>query len=57
MATLALDSTLARQSLGWSDRLAGHDAIRATAEWYLALSRGDDMAKFTTRTIEGYLGS
>jgi len=57
MATLALDSTLARRSLGWSDRLAGHDAIRATADWYLALSRGDDMAKFTTRAIEGYLGS
>ena len=57
MATLALDSTLARQSLGWSDRLPGEDAIRATADWYLAFNRGDDMVKFMAREIEDYLGS
>jgi CDP-glucose 4,6-dehydratase len=56
MATLALDSTLARQSLGWSDRLVGEAAIRATADWYLAFTRGDDMAKLMTRTVEDYLG-
>jgi CDP-glucose 4,6-dehydratase len=56
MATLALDSTLARQSLGWSDHLVGEAAIRATASWYLAFARGDDMAKFTAQSIEDYLG-
>ncbi|HEX3703087.1 MAG TPA: CDP-glucose 4,6-dehydratase [Vicinamibacterales bacterium] len=56
MATLALDSTLARNSLGWSDRLIGDGAVRATADWYLALARGDDMAAFTRRSIEDYLG-
>jgi CDP-glucose 4,6-dehydratase len=56
MATLALDSTLARHSLGWSDQLAGEAAVRATADWYLALSRGDDMAKVTRRSIAEFLG-
>jgi CDP-glucose 4,6-dehydratase len=56
MATLALDSTLARESLGWGDRLVGEAAIRATADWYLAFHRGDDMTKVTARSIEGYLG-
>jgi CDP-glucose 4,6-dehydratase len=55
MATLALDSTLARSSLGWHDRLVGDAAVRATADWYLALSRGDDMAAVTRRSIEEYL--
>jgi CDP-glucose 4,6-dehydratase len=56
MATLALDSTLARQSLGWTDRLIGEAAIRATAEWYLAFARGEDMAKRVTQSIADYLG-
>jgi CDP-glucose 4,6-dehydratase len=56
MATLALDSALARQTLGWSDRLVGEAAIRATADWYLAFNRGDDMAKLMTRSIEDYIG-
>jgi CDP-glucose 4,6-dehydratase len=56
MATLALDSTLARESLGWGDRLVGEAAIRATADWYLAFNRGDDMTKVTARSIEDYLG-
>jgi len=56
MTTLALDSTLARQSLGWSDCLVGEAAIRATADWYLAFVQRSDMAKFTMRSIEDYLG-
>jgi CDP-glucose 4,6-dehydratase len=55
MAALALDSTLARSSLGWRDRLAGEAAIRATADWYLALARGDDVARVTRRCIEEFL--
>jgi CDP-glucose 4,6-dehydratase len=56
MAALALDSTLARSALGWSDRLSGEAAIRATADWYLALARGDDVADVTRRCIEEFLG-
>jgi CDP-glucose 4,6-dehydratase len=56
MATLALDSTLARRSLGWSDHLAGEAAVRATADWYLALRRGDEMAKVTRQCVAEFLG-
>lgn len=56
MTTLALDSSLARRSLGWNNQLTGEPAIRATADWYLALSRGDDMAKVTSRCVEEFLG-
>ena len=55
MQTLALDSTLARQTLGWDNRLVGSAALRATAGWYLALGRGDDMAAYSLASIEDYL--
>jgi CDP-glucose 4,6-dehydratase len=57
MQTLALDSTLARKTLGWENRLIGPAAVRATAEWYLALSRGDDMSTYTLASVEDYLRS
>jgi hypothetical protein len=49
-----LDSALARQTLGWENRLIGPAAVRATAEWYLALDRGDNMSAFTLASIEDY---
>jgi hypothetical protein len=52
-----LDSTLARQTLGWENRLIGTAAVRATADWYLAFSRGDDMSAYTLASIEDYLRS
>jgi CDP-glucose 4,6-dehydratase len=55
MQALALDSTLARQSLGWQNRLIGPAAIRATAEWYLAFHRGGEMGTYTLTSIEDYL--
>ncbi|MEA3101554.1 MAG: CDP-glucose 4,6-dehydratase [Caballeronia mineralivorans] len=57
MQMLALDSTLARQTLGWENRLIGPAAVRATADWYLAFSRGDDMSAYTLASIEDYLRS
>lgn len=51
---LALDSSLARRSLGWSDRLAGHQMIAATAAWYSAWARGADMRAVTVQQISEY---
>jgi CDP-glucose 4,6-dehydratase len=54
MQRLVLDSALARQTLGWENRLIGPAAVRATAEWYLAFDRGDNMRAFTLASIEDY---
>ena len=54
MQKLVLDSALARQTLGWQNRLIGPAAVRATAEWYLAFDRGDDMSAYTLATIDDY---
>ncbi|HUN41272.1 MAG TPA: CDP-glucose 4,6-dehydratase [Acetobacteraceae bacterium] len=51
---LALDSTLARRTLGWSDRLPGRLMIDATAAWYRAWAQGADMRTVTSRQITGY---
>jgi len=51
---LALDSTLARHALGWSDRLPGKLMIEATAAWYRAWAQGADMRAVTSRQICGY---
>jgi CDP-glucose 4,6-dehydratase len=55
MQRLVLDSALARQTLGWQNRLIGHAAVRATAEWYLAFDRGDNMSAYTLASIEDYI--
>ena len=39
---LALDSRGARAALGWSERFAGPDAVRAAAAWYAAYAGGID---------------
>jgi CDP-glucose 4,6-dehydratase len=54
MQKLMLDSALARQTLGWQSRLIGPAAVRATADWYLAFDRGDDMSAYTLATIDNY---
>jgi CDP-glucose 4,6-dehydratase len=54
---LTLDAALAHGTLGWRDRFDAHAAIKATAEWYLALMRGDDMGAFTRRVLENHLES
>jgi CDP-glucose 4,6-dehydratase len=55
MQTLSLDCSLARDLLGFRDRLVGHDAIRATADWYLAFARGDDTRAHTLRAIKDHM--
>ena len=55
MQALSLDCARARDSLGFRDKLVGVDAIKATANWYLAHARGEDMRAFTLRSITDYM--
>ncbi len=55
MQALSLDCSLAQQVLGFQDRLIGRRAIDATAQWYLAYSRGSDMRRVTIAAIEEYM--
>jgi CDP-glucose 4,6-dehydratase len=41
---LAIDSSAARRVLGWSERFAGAEAVRAAAAWYAAWAGGGDPA-------------
>jgi CDP-glucose 4,6-dehydratase len=53
-ASLALDSSLARRTLGWRDRLTGDRLIARTADWYRAWMLGRDMRAFTLDQIAAY---
>ncbi|POR47349.1 CDP-glucose 4,6-dehydratase [Bosea psychrotolerans] len=53
--TLALDVTLAHETLGWSDRLKASAAIEATAAWYGAYLGGGDMRLACRREIEAFM--
>ncbi len=55
MQALSLDCTAARQTLGFTDHLVGAAAIEATADWYLAFARGDDMRAVTLRAIQQHM--
>ena len=52
--TLAIDSTLARRCLGWTDRLSAKLMVEQTAAWYQAWSEGADMRAVTLRQIRAY---
>ena len=52
--SLALDSRLARQRLGWSDRLAGRRMIALTGLWYRAWTKGKDMRAYSLRQLADY---
>ena len=54
MQALALDCRAARSLLGWRDQLPGLAALAATAGWYLALKRNEDMRAVTLRAIEEF---
>jgi len=55
--SLGLDSTRAREVLGWTDRLAGQRALDWTAEWYAAWLSGADVAATSRAQIARYLAS
>ncbi|MFI4981563.1 MAG: CDP-glucose 4,6-dehydratase, partial [Nevskiales bacterium] len=52
--TLKLDSSLARQRLGWQSRLNLDQALAWTVEWYQAQLSGQDMLALSTAQIERY---
>ncbi len=52
MKLLSLDCSLAREHLGFTDRLVGEDAVKATADWYIAYFRGDDMRASMLESIK-----
>jgi CDP-glucose 4,6-dehydratase len=54
MKTLTLDSSAARASLRWSDRLAGHAGVEWTAAWYRAFASAADMRATTLSQIDAY---
>jgi CDP-glucose 4,6-dehydratase len=51
---LALDSSKARQQLGWAPRWSFEDTLERTLAWHLAWRRGDDMNAFTRAQITSY---
>lgn len=51
---LRLDSTKARQRLGWQPRLSLREALGLTAAWYRAHAAGADMLRFSQRQIAEY---
>lgn len=55
MKTLAVDATLARQTLGWRDALPGGAAIEWTAEWHRRARQGEDPRAITLAQIDRYM--
>jgi CDP-glucose 4,6-dehydratase len=53
-AALSLDSSLARQSLGWAPRLALREAASWTALWYADFAKGADARALCDRQIADY---
>jgi CDP-glucose 4,6-dehydratase len=50
---LVLDSSRARERLGWQPALSLEQGLAATVEWYRALAEGPDMREITLAQIEG----
>ena len=53
--TLTLDSSLARESLGWRPLLSTDEMVTLTAEWYRALEAGAAMRGVTGDQIAHYM--
>lgn len=51
---LTLDSTLARQKLGWQPRLRLADALQFTVEWYRRFGAGEPMDEVTIEQLNRY---
>jgi len=51
---LRLDSTLAKQRLGWQPRWRLKRAVAETVDWYQRWAAGDDMLVFSRSQIERY---
>lgn len=53
--TLRLDSTKARQLLGWTPAWDLTEAMRRTVEWYRRYSAGEDMKRVSRDELEAYM--
>lgn len=53
---LRLDSSRARQLLGWRPHWSLDDCLRRTVDWHTAWQRGDDMRVATLAQLAGYRG-
>ncbi|WP_079229147.1 CDP-glucose 4,6-dehydratase [Pseudomonas putida] len=51
---LRLDSSRARQLLGWRTRWSLHDCLKHTLDWHLAWQRGDNMRAVTLDQLNLY---
>jgi len=51
-STLLLDSTRARQELGWTQRLGYLRGVHLVAEWYKGFAKGDDLEATTLAQID-----
>ena len=51
---LSLDSSKAREGLGWAPTWGLDDALASVVAWYLALRNGEDMRAVTLGQIEGF---
>jgi CDP-glucose 4,6-dehydratase len=52
---LELDTTRSHNILGWRDQFPGDGAVQATAAWYLAWRKGDDMRARTLAAIDEFM--
>ncbi len=51
---LRLDSSRARQLLGWQSRWSLNDCLQRTLDWHLAWQRGEDMRAVTLAQLANY---
>jgi CDP-glucose 4,6-dehydratase len=51
---LKLDSTKARNELGWRPKLSLDEAIKLTSEWYRAFRDEKDLIELTASQIDFY---
>ena len=52
--TLAIDTSLARERLGFVSRLDGPEAVRWTIDWHRAEADGADLRRVTLDQIAAY---
>jgi len=52
--TLAIDSSLARATLGWGERFPGREGLAEAARWYADWGRGVDPAALSARLAGAY---
>lgn len=55
MGRLAIDSQAARALLGWTERFGDSSMLDATAGWFKALAKGEDMAAKSTNQVAQFL--